>query len=258
MEQGMEKRFDPHAPVSECLWDIHVLKALSGDLQVRDGSLFQLEESVWVFCSEERRGEDKALHLRKHVSQSERRELERTIAAQTAGGFGVGSAGRLPALGLDVPVSRGGRWYDPAGRIKAPSSGCGPPHHHPPVLTVLGCSYRCCTTAEDSERSGREEGQTGLIPTTTSSRGAARCRAESVPPGEGSPKWNALVLPPSERHLLTRCGGTAGVVNQAATVQGPATSQHQGLIAAAHAADLTGSDDIPRMQLWLPDAPALM
>lgn len=62
-EAFSEFRFDPHAPVSECLWDIHVLKALSGDLQVRDGSLFQLEESVWVFCSEERRGEDKALHL---------------------------------------------------------------------------------------------------------------------------------------------------------------------------------------------------
>ncbi|XP_024113718.1 uncharacterized protein LOC112136329 isoform X1 [Oryzias melastigma] len=133
----------------------------------------------------------------------------------------------------------------PSGQDKSPLLWLWSPPPPPPVLTVLGCSYRCCTTAEDSERSGREEGQTGLIPTTTSSRGAARCRAESVPPGEGSPKWNALVLPPSERHLLTRCGGTAGVVNQAATVQGPATSQHQGLIAAAHAADLTGSDDIP-------------
>ncbi|RVE66396.1 hypothetical protein OJAV_G00106810 [Oryzias javanicus] len=81
------------------------------------------------------------------------------------------------------------------------------------------------------------------------------CRAESAPPGEGSPKWNASpVLPPSERHLLTRCGGTAGVVNQAATVQGPATSQHQGLIAAAHAADLTGSDDVPRNAALVPDA----
>lgn len=41
-------------------------------------------------------------------------------------------------------------------------------------------------------------------------------------------------LPPSERHLLTWWGGTAGVVNQAATVQGPATSQHQGLTLTPH------------------------
>lgn len=55
-------------------------------------------------------------------------------------------------------------------------------------------------------------------------------------------KWNhsSLVsptekpLPPSERHLLARWGGTAGVVNQAATVQGTATSQHQVLTATSH------------------------
>ncbi|KAM6899572.1 uncharacterized protein FYW49_017655 [Xenentodon cancila] len=40
---------------------------------------------------------------------------------------------------------------------------------------------------------------------------------------------NGRTFSPSERHLLTQWGGTAGVVNQAATVQGPATSQHQGL-----------------------------
>ncbi|XP_077600240.1 uncharacterized protein LOC144215265 isoform X1 [Stigmatopora nigra] len=38
-------------------------------------------------------------------------------------------------------------------------------------------------------------------------------------------KW---LSPPLEHHLLARWGGTAGVVNQAATFQGTATSQHQG------------------------------
>lgn len=38
-----------------------------------------------------------------------------------------------------------------------------------------------------------------------------------------------VLLP--QRRLLARWGGTAGVVNQAAAVQGPATSQHQGLTA---------------------------
>lgn len=42
------------------------------------------------------------------------------------------------------------------------------------------------------------------------------------------------IVPPSERHLQTRWGGTAGVVNQAATVHGPATSQHQGLSLTPH------------------------
>lgn len=37
-----------------------------------------------------------------------------------------------------------------------------------------------------------------------------------------------------ERPLLARWGGTAGVVNQAAAVQGPATSQHQGLTITPH------------------------
>lgn len=41
-------------------------------------------------------------------------------------------------------------------------------------------------------------------------------------------------LPPSDRHLLARWGGTAGVVNQAAAIQGPATSQHQGLSITPH------------------------
>ena len=41
-------------------------------------------------------------------------------------------------------------------------------------------------------------------------------------------------FPPSEHPLLARWGGTAGVVNQAAAVQGPATSQHQGLTLTPH------------------------
>ncbi|XP_024113720.1 uncharacterized protein LOC112136329 isoform X2 [Oryzias melastigma] len=69
----------------------------------------------------------------------------------------------------------------PSGQDKSPLLWLWSPPPPPPVLTVLGCSYRCCTTAEDSERSGREEGQTGLIPTTTSSRGAASTRSSASP-----------------------------------------------------------------------------
>lgn len=52
----------------------------------------------------------------------------------------------------------------------------------------------------------------------------------SVPLLEDASSWTwrgELQLP--QRRLLARWGGTAGVVNQAAAVQGPATSQHQGL-----------------------------
>lgn len=58
-------------------------------------------------------------------------------------------------------------------------------------------------------------------------------------------------LPPSERHLLARWGGTAGVVNQAATIKGTATSQHQGLtltpLTPSQHQDLTPLTPSPRL-----------
>lgn len=65
-----------------------------------------------------------------------------------------------------------------------------------------------------------------------------RERERTLLPGVEARRWNHLwngkPLTPPECHLLARWGGTAGVVNQAAAVQGPATSQHQGLTFTPH------------------------